>query len=590
MGNLPLLILVIAAAPLLYKTAIAAAHGNFATDAIASLAIITAIVLNQPLPGLIIVLMQTGGEALERLAHRKASRALEQLEAAAPRLAHVQRENTYVDVAVDEVVVGDRILVRPGEVVPVDGVVVEGSSHLDTAQITGEPTPVRARAGAEVYSGFWNMESPLFINATRTAQASQYARIVDLVREAQSRKAPIQRLADRYAVWFTPITVVVAAVAYVISGDTTRILAVLVVATPCPLILATPVAILGGINSAARRSIIVRSGAALEQLAETRVAVFDKTGTLTTGRPVLHHVLPEKGWSEDDLLRLITPLEIGSGHNVARAVVNEAAQRGIIVQPATKLHEQHGHGVEGEVQGRVVAVGSREFIDVRLSEPYHGNGNQHKLSSYAAVDGRLAGRLQFDDELRADAPRLLAALRQQGVKRIAIVSGDNVERVQEIGAQLGVDEAWGNLKPDEKLARVQHIMAESGPALMIGDGTNDAPALAAATVGIAVAPRGGGIATETADVTIIGEQVMRIAEAFQISKRTLRIAKQSIVIGLGLSVCAMFVAAAGYLTPVAGALFQEAVDVGVILNALRASAFSGQDFSASPTAADASVS
>lgn len=572
------------ALPLLRKTVRAALHGNFATDAIASMAIITAIILMQPLPGFIIVLMQMGGEALERMARGRATRALSELEAAAPRTAHRNLNNEYVDVPVDDVKAGERVLVRPGEIFPVDGTVLAGRSSVDTAQITGEPLPIVAEPGTRVLSGYWNLSGPLEVTVTHIAAESQYSRIVKLVREAQSERAPIQRLADAYAVWFTPFTLLLAIAAWLLSGDSTRVLAVLVVATPCPLLLATPVAMLGGINLAAKRKVIVRSGAAVERLASVRAAVFDKTGTLTTGRPVTHKIIPEPGWREDDLLRAAAAVELGSGHLLARVIVEEAQRRNLAFKIAENVRETPGRGLEGMVNGGKVAIGSRDFISETVK---FSNGtampNGARMSSYIAIDGKYAGQIQFDDEMRPDAKALVAGLRALGVQHFAILSGDDPVTVREIADRLGIAEAHGDLKPEHKLDLLRTVMSTHGPTLMIGDGTNDAPALAAASVGLAVSPRGGGIATEAADVILPSDNLMLVADALAIARRTLHIARQSILIGLALSACGMVAAALGFIPPVAGALYQEAIDVGVILNALRASAFPLHRFSASPT-------
>jgi heavy metal translocating P-type ATPase len=550
-------------------------RGNFATDAIASLAIITSVILLEPLPGFIVVLMQTGGESLERMARGRASRALSELEAAAPRIAHLRDGDAYVDVPVGQLVPGQEVLVRPGEVLPVDGAVIAGRSHVDTAQITGEPMPLSAEPGSAMLSGYWNLNGPLTVRVTRTAANSQYSRIVELVRAAQMEKAPIQRVADRYAVWFTPLTVIVAVGAWLISGDPMRILAVLVVATPCPLILATPVAILGGINHAAKRKIIVRSGAALERLASVRAIVFDKTGTLTTGKPAPHLILPQAGWSENELLRMAAAVELGSGHLLARVIVEEAERRGLAFQIADDIHETSGRGLHGTVAGRTVVIGSRDFITDALTESHSAMTNGAKLISYIAVDGRFAGKIVFDDPLRADAVEMMRSMRDRvGIDHVALLSGDDPDTVDGIARALGIADAHGNLRPEEKLDQLHRVMRRNGPTLMVGDGTNDAPALAAATVGLAVAPRGGGIATEAADVIVLSGDMMRIRDSILISRRAMHIAKQSIVIGLGLSAVGMVAAAAGWLLPVPGALYQEAIDVGVILNALRASSFS----------------
>ena len=567
-----LVMLAICSLPLLVRTVREGMHGNFATDAIAALSIITALALRQPLPGLIIVLMQSGGESLERMAQRRASRALAALEAGAPRLAHRLDGAAIVDVDVSEVRKGELVQVRPGEVVPTDGQVEQGRSQVDTAQITGEPVPVSAVPGTQLYSGCGNLSGPLVIRVTAPAAESQYERIVQLVRSAQASKAPIQRLADRYAVWFTPLTIVVAVATYAITGEMMRVLAVLVVATPCPLILATPIAIIGGMNSAARRNIIVRNGVALEQLSGVKAAVFDKTGTLTTGRPVVKRMVTASGWDEARLLSLVAAVEAGSGHTIARAVQGYAHGRQIRPDAADSVTEISGAGVRGRVGPYAVAVGSEDFISAELGRPANSlpGATDEMLRSYIVVDGALAGHLEFDDVLRPDLPKLMAALRKAGLNWLTILSGDDVDTVKAVASQIAVDEAHGDLKPPDKVAHVKQLLTKIGPTVMIGDGVNDAPALAAATVGIAISPRGG-IAAETAGVVLLGEDLMRVHDAIQVSRRTLRIARQSIWIGLSLSGAGMVLAAWGILHPIAGALYQEAIDVGVILNALRAS-------------------
>ncbi|MEX2282712.1 MAG: heavy metal translocating P-type ATPase [Gemmatimonadota bacterium] len=558
--------------PLLVRTVREGMHGNFATDAIAALSIITALALRQPLPGLIIVLMQSGGESLERMAQRRASRALAALEAGAPRLAHRMDETAIADVDVAQIRIGDLLLVRPGEVVPTDGLVEKGRSQVDTAQITGEPVPVSAVPGTRLYSGCANLSGPLVLRVTAPAAESQYERIVELVRSAQASKAPIQRLADRYAVWFTPLTIVVAGLTYAATGEMMRVLSVLVVATPCPLILATPIAMIGGMNSAARRNIIVRNGVALEQLSGVKAAVFDKTGTLTMGRPVVRRIVTAGGWDEARLLSLVAAVEEGSGHTIARAVQAYAQSRQIGPAEVDSVTEISGAGVRGRVGQYAIAVGSEDFINSEVGGPADGLPGTagEMLRSYIAVDGVLAGHIEFDDVLRPDLPKLMAALRKAGLSWLAILSGDDADTVKAVASQVDVDEAHGDLKPPDKVAHVKQLLAKIGPTVMIGDGVNDAPALAAATVGIAISPRGG-IAAETAGVVLLGEDLMRVHDAIQVSRQTLRIARQSIWVGLSLSGAGMLLAAWGFLHPIGGALYQEAIDVGVILNALRAS-------------------
>jgi heavy metal translocating P-type ATPase len=550
--------------------------GRFAADLVAMLAIVTALWLREPLAGLIVVIMQTGGEALERYAQGRASAAVRELEAAAPRLAHRMVGGTIEDVSAELIAVGNELLLRPGELLASDAVVLEGRSHVDASRITGEPMPVSAHPGVRLLSGSLNIEGPLTVRATARASESQYARIVDLVRTAQESKSPLQRLADRYAAWFTPLTLAVCALAYILSGDPSRVLAVLVVATPCPLILATPVAVVGGINRAARHGIIFRHGTALEQLGRVDVAVFDKTGTLTIGRPKVDRVQTTPEFTTEELLRLAGSVEHGSGHLLARTLVQEANDRGVVLPEGKHIVEAPGQGVSGEVEGRSVTVGGWSFVvhrhpsaepplrDLLSREPEAG------LRAYVAVDGRGAGFVEYADRLRPELAGFISQLRRLGLSRIVLLSGDDQANASAVARAVGIEEARGDLLPEEKVAHVQRIMKEGARVVMVGDGTNDAPALSTATVGIALAAGGGGISAEAADAVILADDPSRVAEAIIISRRTLRLARQSIWAGLGLSSVAMVLASLGYIPPIVGALLQEAIDVAVILNALRA--------------------
>ena len=568
--------LAITGAPVVWRTLRGVASGRFAADLVAMLAIVTSLLLQEPLAGLIVVLMQTGGEALERYAQGRASEAVRELEAAAPHIAHKIVAGEVTDVAAEVVRVGDIILLRPGELLACDSVVIEGRSHVDTARMTGEPVPASAQPGSSLLSGSLNLEGPLTLRVTAPASESQYARIVELVRTAQESKSPLQRLADRYAVWFTPLTLAVCAVAYLLSRDPTRVLSVLVVATPCPLILATPVAIVGGINRAARRGIIFRHGTALEQLGGIGVAVFDKTGTLTIGRPRVERVLAVPSFTETEVLRLAASLEQGSGHLLARTVVQEADARGIQLLEPLNVTEAPGQGVTGAVEGRAVTVGGWSFVVQRhpAAEPplreLLAQRPGVELRAYVALDGRGAGVIEYADRLRPGLAGFIAELRRLGVRRILLLSGDDQANASAVARAVGIEEAHGDLLPARKVAYVQELMKSGEPVLMVGDGTNDAPALSTATVGIALASSGGGISTEAADAVILADDPTRVGEAIRISRRTLRIARQSIWVGLGLSGAAMVVASLGYIPPVAGALLQEGIDVTVIVNALRA--------------------
>ena len=574
--------LVVTGTPVVWRTIRSALSGHFATDLVATLAIVTAVLLHQPLAGLVIVLMQTGGEALERYAEGRASAAVRALEEEAPRIAHrfPADEPPSVggrvdDIGVAEIAVGDHLLVRPGEMIPCDGVVVSGASHVDTSRITGEPVPLRAGVDDALSSGSLNVDGVLVVRATATAGESQYARIVELVRSAQSSKAPLQRLADRYAVWFTPVTLVACAVTYVVSGDVQRVLAVLVVATPCPLILATPIAIIGGVNRAARRMIVVKHGGAFEQLAGVTAAVFDKTGTLTVGVPAVSGVIGTDGLPRDDVLRLAASVECASGHLLARSVVGAAEKRGLALEPVTDVRESPGRGVTGMVHDRRVCVGARGFVvecvGGDVGAPFVDVTDREGLRAHVAVDGKFAGVIEFDDELRPGLPALFRALRDAGVRRTLLLSGDSVAHTSAVAMQIGVTDSRGGLLPQDKVDIVAALVRDGERVLMVGDGTNDAPALSAATVGVALAGHGGGITAEAADVVILNDDLSRVVEAIEISRRTVRIARQSIWTGLGLSGLAMLIAGMGYIRPTIGALLQEAIDVAVILNALRTS-------------------
>jgi len=575
--------LILLGAPVAFRTLRGMVRGEFAADVVAMLAIVTAVALREPVAGLVIVLMQTGGELLERYAEGRASAAVRELEAAAPRIAHRLRCNDVhdlEDVPADAVAVGDTILVRPGEMLPCDATVFEGSSSLDTSRVTGEPLPERVGPGAHVSSGVVNLQSPLVLRVTAPARESLYARIVDLVRTAQAEKAPIQRLADRWAVWFTPLTLAACAIAWWISGDVSRVLAVLVVATPCPLIIATPVAVIGGINRAARRSIVVRNGSALELLSRVDTVVFDKTGTLTIGRPAVARVESLRGPDANALLRLGAAIEVGSGHLLARSTVAEALDRGLDLPKASDITEYAGRGVSGTVDGRRVTVGERSIVTERhpaLADAvaaFH-DGQSGGLRAFIAVGDDSLGVIHYADRLRAGLEQLGSRLAARGLTRVVLLSGDHADNVAKIAREVGITEARGDQLPQDKVAAVKALEAEGRRVLMVGDGTNDAPALASATVGVALAAHGGGISAEAAGVVLLADDVMRVEEAVAIGQRTVRIARQSIGAGLALSAAGMVVAALGYLPPTAGALVQEAIDIAVIVNALRAAAAEG---------------
>jgi heavy metal translocating P-type ATPase len=570
--------LVITGAVVVTGTVKGALRGQWASDVVATLAIITAAVMVEPLAGLIVVVMQTGGEALERYAEGRASRAVQQLEADRPEFAHVVRGGDVVDIPASDVVVGDILVVRPGELIPCDGEVIEGISEIDTSRLTGESVPRPVEPGVKVGSGSVNGNRMFRMRATTAAEASQYEQIVQLVRAALTTRAPFQRVADRYAVWFTPITLIVAVGAAAASGDYERFLAVLVVATPCPLILAPPVAIIGGINRAAKRQVIVRNGAAVERLATANVAVLDKTGTLTVGKPVVHDVYPADPYTRAEVLRLAGAVEQGAGHLLARTLVDAARAENPVLPPVSDAVEAAGSGVTGRVGDDVIAVGAQNFIRQQLTQPdvdiaahLVAGASSNGLRAYVAINGRFAGTVAYDDEIRSDVPAILRDLEALGIGRTLLLSGDHEDNANAVAETLGIREVRGDMTPGDKVSVVQQLVSEGNRVLMVGDGTNDAPALSAATVGIALAGHGGGVTTEAADMVILVDELNRVPVAIRISRRSMRIARESIWAGLALSGLAMAFAAAGKIAPVAGALLQEVIDIAVILNALRAS-------------------
>jgi heavy metal translocating P-type ATPase len=553
-----------------------AARGRFATDGVATLSIVGSVALGQPLAGLVIVLMQTGGEALERYAEGRASAAVRELEKAAPRYAHRVAGETIEEILASDVAIGDVLLIRPGDLIPCDGVVTDGESELDTSSLTGEPMPRRATAGSEVMSGSVNGFGLLRMRATAPAAQSQYARIVELVRTAQASKAPLQRLADRYAVWFTPITIIVCGLVVFVTHDWLRALAVLVVATPCPLILATPVAIIGGINRAARRHIIVRHGGALERVGKVNIAVFDKTGTITVGSPRLSAVKVANEFSRDEVMRLAAALDQGSSHLLARVLVAAAREQGITLPHSSEQIETPGQGVAGTIDGRRVRIGARSFVLPFCEDGVITAGYLEQegatLRAYVSVDDDLAGLIEFEDLVRPELPSVLAELHVLGIDRVVLLSGDHAPVARAVADRAGIHETYGDLLPEDKATFIERLRAEGTGVLMVGDGINDAPALTAADVGVALAAHGGGITAEAADVIVLVDSLAPVTDIVRIGSRTLRIAKQSIIAGLALSGIAMLVAAFGGLPPAIGAALQEVIDVAVIVNALRSAA------------------
>ncbi len=553
--------------PLVFQTVRGMLRGRFAADIVATLAIVAALLLGQYFAGTVIVLMQSGGEALEAYAMRRASHSLEALLERAPKVAHRLRGDALDDVPVDAVQVGDLLVIKPGDLVPVDAEVLDGSSSVDQSALTGEPLPVKAVLGTALLSGSINLEGALRVHALRPSAQSQYQQIVKLVERARAEKPPIQRLADRFAAWFTPLTLAMCGVAYAVSGTPESVLAVLVVATPCPLILATPVAVIAGISRAADIGVIVKHGRAIEQLGLARAVVFDKTGTLTLGHPSVAHVDVLDGLAAPELLRLAAAVEQLSSHHLGRAVADAGRARFASLPPVTDFQEIPGRGVSGRVEGRLVSVGSSRYL--RDTGVALADGPGDGTAAHVAIDGEVAGTIEFADRIRHQVPALLQRLTVLGVTQTVMLTGDQEAPAQAIAAQAGIRTVRANLLPADKVAAVRDLTQRYGTVVMVGDGINDAPALAAATVGVAMGAHGTAVSAEAADVVLLVDDIARVGDAMAISRRMRRIALQSIGVGLGVSFALMVVASLGHIAPAAGALMQEALDAAVILNALR---------------------
>ena len=568
---------VVVLVPLTIETLRSLRHGDVGVDLIALIAIAGALVLGEQLAAAIVALMMAGGAALEAWAAGRAQRELRLLVERAPRVAHREADSGVEEVTVDELRVGDRVVVRAGELVPADGIVEGENAVVDESALTGEPLPVTLRAGAAVRSGTTNAGNAFRVRVSRPAADSAYAAIVRLVRAAQADRARFTRLADRYAVIFLPFTLALGGIAWAVSDDPVRALAVLVVATPCPLILAAPIAFVGGLSRAAREGVIVKGSGVLERLGSAVVVLLDKTGTVTSGNPDIERIVPFGTLAQDELLRLAASLDQLSAHVLAESLVVAAAARGLRLGTPSQVDEDPGRGILGVVEGRRVAVGSEGWLEahgydvtdsVRTLEPELGAG---RATILVGVDGTLAGAIVVADKLRPGAADLARQLHDAGVEHVALVSGDRAEVAREVAASIGIDEVYAEQNPEDKLRVVESARERfAGTVVMVGDGINDAPALALADVGIAMAGAGATVSSETADVVIVVERADRIPFSIRVGRRSLRIARESVIAGLGLSVGAMVVAAFGYLPPVWGALFQEVIDVAVIVNALRA--------------------
>lgn len=545
--------------------------GEVGLDIVAALSMSAALVFGETLAAAVVAVMYSGGTFLEAFAEGRARREMHDLLSHVPRTATRHRNGGLEEVPLEEITPGDRLLIRQGDVVPVDGTVASGAAFVDTSALTGESLPVRLTHGADAMSGSTNAGEAFDLTATHEAKDSTYAGIVRLVEEAQASKAPMSRLADRWSLGFLAVTVGIAFAAWWLSGDPIRAVAVLVVATPCPLILAVPVALVAGLSRAAHFGVLIKGAGPLETIARIRTLILDKTGTLTDGRPQIVSIDSHDGMAENDILRLAASLDQASKHPVAQAIVAAAKERGFSLALPSEVAEIPGEGIVGHVEGRKVLVGGDAFVASRVG----GRPGDHAAIAAGsvlvavAVDGHMAGHLVMSDPLREGAGAMLDGLRREGIARILLATGDRADVAERVTEGLGLDGLRAGLTPDQKVLLVL-TERKNGAVMMVGDGVNDAPALAAADVGVAMGARGAAASAEAADVVLLVDRIDRLELGIQIARSARRIAVESVVAGIGLSVLGMIAAAFGYLTPVQGALAQEAIDVAVILNALRA--------------------
>jgi heavy metal translocating P-type ATPase len=546
-------------------------RGEVGLDIVAALSMTAALAFGETLAAAVVAVMYSGGTFLESFAEGRARREMHDLLSRVPRSATRYRNGRLEDVPLDDIELGDTLLIRQGDVVPVDGSVASDFAFVDTSAMTGESLPVRLPRGSDAMSGSTNAGEPFDLTATHLAKESTYAGIVRLVEEAQRSKAPMSRLADKWSLGFLAVTVAIAFAAWWLTGDPIRAVAVLVVATPCPLILAVPVALVAGLSRAAHFGVLIKGAGPLETMARIHTIILDKTGTLTDGRPQIVSIISHNGMTEEEILRLAAALDQASKHPVAQAIVAATRARGLVLPVPSEVAESPGEGVIGSIDGRTVVVGGDGFVAQHLGQSFDNQqvGAAGSVLVAVAVDGRMAGHLVMADPLREDIRNMLAGLRREGVKRILLATGDRVEVAERVTVGLGLDGLHAGLTPDQKVLLVQ-TERKNGPVIMVGDGVNDAPALASADVGVAMGARGAVAAAEAADVVLLVDRIDRLSLGIEVARRARRIAIQSVVAGIGLSVAGMIAAAFGYLTPVQGALLQEVIDVAVILNALRA--------------------
>jgi len=571
------LVLFMGSIPLWYNILKAMLKKNFGVDLIAGVALFSTFFFGQYLTGIIILLMLSGGEALESYALFRARRDLSSLLSRAPNIAHLTDGKNITDVPIEKVTIGERVIVKPGEIVPIDGIVDEGKTFIDESTLSGESGPVDKNIGSLVFSGTINQNGTITIKVTRLATESSYAHIIKLVKKAEESRAPLVRLADHYSVYFTIITFLFASGTWFFSHDVIRMLAVLVVATPCPLILATPIALISGMSKTTAHGVIVKSGGALEKLALARSFVFDKTGTVTIGIPKVDRVFSYEE-NKDEVVYLAGSLDQLSAHVLASAIVSEAQKRKLQLSFPTHFQEEFGDGVKGIINNTEYIFGKLSYVKKfvtklpnDIDETFKKFQQEGKSVVFLAGQDKILGYIVLDDMLRDDSHRLFDGLRSDGIKRIILLSGDKQSVAERIGTTLNITEVYADCLPEDKLRIIKDIPENDRPVVMVGDGINDAPALAQAEVGIALGSRGKTATSDSADIVVLSEGIERIRDVYHIAKKTLAVAKQGIFIGIGLSIGAMILGSLGIISPLAGALIQEGIDIVVIINALRVS-------------------
>jgi len=559
--------LLILSIPLWYDILRDIIRGDFGVDLIAGVALVGALLFDQYLAGMFVLLMLSGGQSFEAYALRRARRDLKNLLSHAPEKAHVERDGHVVDVPVSQIQVGEHVVIKPGEIVPVDGTVITGSSLIDESILTGESIPVEKNTGNNVFAGTENTNGVLHVQVTKPANETAYQRIVSLVENAEKSRAPFVRLADRYSVFFTILTFALALIAWLLSHDPTRVLAVLVVATPCPLILATPIAIVSGMSAAAKRGVIIKAGGALESLAHIKTLLFDKTGTITLGTPKIVKVDVLGSISEKEIIQIAASLDQFSSHILAQSFVDEARKRNISFITPEGFKEDFGNGVTGKISGKQFFFGKLSYIQKNIS--FEDKKLAGEMHVYLSGEDGLLGRIVLSDVPRHNAGEAISDLRDQGVSRIVMLTGDTMETAKHIGEALNISEIKAEYSPEDKLSFIEQLPKTDLPVAMIGDGVNDAPALARADVGIAFGTHGATAASDVADIVIPHSSLAKVSIVYRIARLTFRVARQGIFLGIGLSTIFMVFALFGFIRPVVGAFIQEAIDILVILNALR---------------------